>query len=162
MGLRFERGDRCGTPFSQILCGVPLRRSCRHLRPSCRFSHLALQVAEPGLGQREDIFACGLGPEMNVGVRLEQYDAIRILDQQHQNIGILAAEVQMHDAFFGEQRIVIPVDPCPVMCLRDTIPTLDAFDYFIKLTPQGRAFADASEVLEFDDVNLLGFALDAT
>ncbi len=97
---------------------------------------------------------------MHVGVRLKQHNPIRILDQEHQYIGIFAAQMQVHNTLICQQGVPVPIDAGPIIELRNAIATLDTFDDVIEFGAKVRELTDAREVMKMDDINRLGFFLD--
>jgi hypothetical protein len=97
---------------------------------------------------------------MHVCVRLEQHNALRILNQENEYIRVFATQMQMHDSLFCQQGILVQIDASPVIAIRHTVAALNAFDDFVKFRPKVWEPADACEILKLDDVNRLGFGLD--
>ncbi len=97
---------------------------------------------------------------MHVRVGLEQHDAIRIWDQENQYIRVLAAQMQVHDAPIGQQRIFVQIDASPIMAIRDAVTAFYAFDDVVEVRPEVWALADACEIVKLDGVNRSGFGLD--
>ena len=65
---------------------------------------------------------------MHVDISLKQNHFVGVLDQEYQNIGIPAAEVQVQDALVLKQVVSVLINAGAIMLLRHPVAVLDALD----------------------------------
>ena len=123
--------------------------------------HFGLEIPKPRLIEREYVLAGGLRSKMHVRVRLEQHDFVCVLNQKHQNVGMVSAQVQMHDTLVVQQRVLVGVDAGAILRLSHTLSALDGFNQIVQLRAQDGILADLREVLELNDVDRLWPVLQA-